>query len=438
MQSRGPAPGADRRSPGLRRAGRGANKFLGFALSMAVLAAASLAVIPALIDAGGAAAWGHLAAGQSVGAIAAVVVAFGWGLSGPARIARSDEPQRRREYTESLVTKLMIFAPAALVAAGSSYLLGGDHGALAAAGAVSACSIGLTANWVFVGLGKPYQMLLAETLPRAAGTVVGIVLMARGGGAMVGVLAQLAGMVAAFAVATLWVLRPWSHQHQVRLPRRPVTHVLREQRNGITSSVVSAVYASAPVVMVGLVASTVLPVYALLDKVQRQINAAAAAYVTVLQGWVPRASGGEALRRRVRLALLVSGAGCLLLAGVLAAVARPLLSWLSRGQLAPSMLSMVLMAVIVAVTLFESVASRACLTALDRLDVVARATSIGSAVGVVLLLVGVLAWGVVGALSGVLAGLVLRLAVELVALRRGSRPPTTRSVLVPREASGLA
>jgi len=423
---------------GLRRARgrRGALSFLGFMSSMALLAAASLVMIPALIDSAGAHAWGRIAAGQSVGAIAAVVVAFGWGLAGPARIARADAEGRRREYRESMIAKLVIVLPMAALAAGASWLLGGDHRGLAVLGALTACSIGLTTNWVFVGLGRPWVLLVWETLPRAGGTALGIALMSWGAGAAAGLLAQLAGMLVAFVACSVWILAPRAASARSSIPRRGLRQVLREQGHGVTSSIVSAGYASAPVILVGLLVPLVLPAYALLDKVQRQINAAAASYVTVLQGWVPRGEGRE-LQRRVKLALVVSAIGCALLALVLALVAPWLLTWLARGEILPPRTAMVLMAVVVAVNLMESVTSRACLAALGRIDVVARATAVGSAVGVLLLVAGVLLWGVVGALTGVLAGLTLRLAIEVLALR-GSRRHSRQPAPVIDQPTGVA
>ena len=183
---------------------------------------------------------------------------------------------------------------------------------------------------------------------------------------------------------------------------------------------VSASYAAAPVILVGLVAPGVLPAYAILDKVQRQISAGATSYVTVLQGWVPEARG-RVLHSRIRAALKLSVVVCLLLGVLLALLADRLLDYLARGQIVPSPLAVSLMAATVAVALFESVVSRACLSSLDRLDVVARATVIGSLVGVLVLVVGVLVQGVEGALAGVLTGLVLRLLIGLSAVVREGR-----------------
>ena len=62
---------------------------------------------------------------------------------------------------------------------------------------------------------------------------------------------------------------------------------------------IGSLYSSTPIVIVSVVAPAALPVYAVVDKVQRQVIVALTPFVTVLQGWVPRATG-PALDRRVK------------------------------------------------------------------------------------------------------------------------------------------
>jgi len=71
---------------------------MGYGSSMVLLAITSLLAIPAMVAASGTHAWGAIAVGQSIGGVAAVIIAYGWGLSGPAAIARADQLARMREY----------------------------------------------------------------------------------------------------------------------------------------------------------------------------------------------------------------------------------------------------------------------------------------------------------------------------------------------------
>lgn len=395
------------------RNARGLTSVVGFAASMGMLAVASLAAIPAMISSSGAAAWGAIALGQAVGAIAAVVVAYGWGLSGPALVA-ADEAGRRSEYLASIRVKRVIYPIAAPAAAAIAVAISRDHWPFALLGALSACSLGLTANWFFVGVGRPYVLLLVETVPRVAGTVVGIVLMVSGASALVGVAAQLGGMLSAFVASTGWILRDTGgREEQPRAQSQPLRDVLLERRQGLSSTLGSAAYVSAPLMIVSTVAPAAQPLYALADKVQRQIGVALGPLVTVQQGWVPRAVGGQ-LHHRARLVLLfgaVLAAAC----GTAVFLAGPLLmDWLGGEALAVSRPVLALMAAFVTLSVYESMVSKAVLAALRRVSTVSRATGISAAVGLPLVAIGAVVGGASGALAGVVTGLAVRLVVELV------------------------
>lgn len=99
------------------------------------------------------------------------------------------------------------------------------------------------------------------------------------------------------------------------------------------------------------------------------------------------------------------------------AAAPELIRWLGGGLIQPTFAILTLMATITAVSLFESIVSKAALSALERLDIVAKSTAIGSLVGLPLVAVGALTLGALGALVGILAGLVLRVILELVGMR---------------------
>ncbi|TFC94235.1 MULTISPECIES: hypothetical protein [Cryobacterium] len=390
---------------------------IGYSISMVLLAVVSLAVIPSMVTASGAAAWGMIAAGQSIGGVGAVVVAYGWGLSGPASVARADAQMRLTAYAESVTCKLLIIVPIGLLVFSVAWSVGRDYAIFAGVGALSTATVGLTANWWFVGLAQPYRLLVFETIPRVLGTGIGIFYMTHGSSALVGVLWQLIGMVAAFVASTVWILRPWKLRRLRSLPRRQVGAVLASQRQGVTSTVLSSIYSSTPIVIVSLIAPGAQPVYAVVEKVQRQVIVGLGPFVTILQGWVPRASERE-LARRVRTGLTAAVVFAVALVGFMLAIAPELVWWLGGGQIKPSFLTLLLMSLVTGVSLIEAVVSKACLAALHRLDVVTRATAIGSLVGLPCVAVGAALWGAEGALCGIFAGLLLRLVLELVGMRR--------------------
>lgn len=398
------------RSGSSRSALRGGGRLIGFGLSVAALAASSLLLIPAMVDAGGQRAWGSIAVGQSIGAVAAVLVYFGWGHTGPAMIARADADVGRQEFADSMRTRLVLFVPIAAVACALAAAVSPSQPVLAAAGSISAAAVGFTADWYFVGSRRPFALLLLETLPRVLGSVIGIVLLVNGAPVVVGPVSLLGGMLVGAAATSWWVLR---RRRTGTTPRRSVRQVLIDQRHGVGSGVGTAAYAALPLVMISLLAPGIQPSYALVDKVQRQLSVALGPIVSVVQGYVPRADPAITVRRARRA--LIAGAGfSVLLAGAVLLVAPSLLIWLGAGQVQPPYAVVVMMSVFVGLNVWESILARAVLASFDRLDAVARGTVISVVIGLPLVAGGALAFGLIGAFGGLLAGLAARALYEMI------------------------
>lgn len=412
----------------LRRLTGGLGTVGGYALSMALLAVASLSAIPAMIAADGERAWGAIALGQAVGAIAAAAIGYGWGVSGPARIAVASGAERRTEFAESVRVRLVLALPVAAVAAGAAVLLAPATPGLAALGAVAAAAAGISANWYFVGVRSPMGLLVLETLPRVAGTGAGILLMLTGAGAGAGLAGMLAGMLGAFVCSAVWVqVTTRAHRSAAARPAR-IRTVLARQRHGLGSALGSAVYIAMPLVIVSVIAPVAQPVFALVDKLQRQVSVALVPFITVIQGWVPRRDGAESASRAGRA--LVAGAVFAFVLAIGVLLAGPaVLAWLGSGTIDVGLAATVLMAAFVALNFFESLVAKAMLPSLDRLRIGAHATTISAVVALPLVAAGALLWGAVGALAAVVAGLLVRTIVEVVAAAR-----TIRS----RRAAGTA
>lgn len=389
---------------------RGGARLIGFGLSVALLAISSLLLIPAMVEVGGQRAWGAIAVGQTIGAVAAVLIYFGWGHTGPAMVARADIASARQEFSESVRTRLVLFGPVALVACGLAALVSPSYSVLASVGCLAATTVGFTSDWYFVGSRRPYAYLLLETLPRVLGTGAGIVLLLNGVTILAGPLSLLAGMLLAFAATSWWVLR---RRPVTAIARRPVREIMCAQRNGVGSGVGASAYSALPLVLISLFAPGIQPSYALVDKLQRQLSVALGPVVAVVQGYVPRRDPSVTMRRARQA--LVAGAGfCLALAAVVLVVAPWLFGWLGAGKVQPDYSVMIVMSVLVGLNVWESVLARAVLASFDRLDAVARGTAISVAVGLPLVVAGALTFGLIGAFVGVLIGLTARTAYELV------------------------
>lgn len=397
------------------RALSGASKVVGYGLSMLVLALAALAIIPAMIRASGNAAWGSAALGQSVGAVAAVAVAYGWAMAGPAEVARGDSTQRLAEYHASLRVRLALVVPAAVIAASIAGILAPTRPDLAVAGAATMTLMGLMAQWFFVGLSRPYTFLLVETLPRVAGTVAGIVFMTLGQDALVGIVCQAAGFIAAFLCSLLWITRHLRSEGAEPTTTPGLPALLRSRGDGLVASLSTVSYLAAPLAIVSVLAPAIQPVYALVDKLQRQIAIGLQPITTVLQGWVPRA---EDPRERARMALIGGGVAAVVLGAGVGIFGRFLIRILGAGTFQPSTAVVVIMSVFVGAAFYEQLVAKVVLATYHRLADAARATALGAAIGLPLVAVGAIYVGAEGALAAVVVGVVVRLLRELVVAAR--------------------
>ena len=92
------------------------------------------------------------------------------------------------------------------------------------------------------------------------------------------------------------------------------------------------------------------------------------------------------------------------------------------GQIVVQTSSIILTALVIALSMIESVLAKACLVPVGLIALVARITLWGSIVGLALTAVAASAFGVNGALGGLIVGLLLRLGWEFIALLRARVP----------------
>jgi hypothetical protein len=374
-----------------------------------------------MIAADGKVTWGAIALGQAIGTSGGVVAAYGWGLFGPAEVAGAAATERRVGYLESIRARMALLLPVATVAASLAFVLAPARPIFAAVAAVSATDTGLTAQWYFIGLARPYALLVLETIPRAGGTMAGIILTGLGHSAVTVPVCAFLGMISGFAISTAWVFRSTGREGAERLRPRPLRVVLSSHRHGVATDFAMATCAAAPLMIVSAVAPAVQPAFALADKVQTLTQSGLLPARVVLQGWVPRATG-SARAKRARTALLVSAGFAVAVGAGMVALAPGVMGWLGNGQISVSWGVVLLLAAWIALNFFVRSVELVALAPFDKLDVAARAIVANSIVGLPMVALGAVFFGTMGALSGVLLGLLICLVIEYAEYLSSVRP----------------
>lgn len=375
--------------------------------------------MPAIIRSAGAAGWSTIAVGQSIGAIAAVVVMFGWSIVGPSAVANASDSAAEREYVVSLVVRLALFVPALGAAAALTWALTGGDGLLIAVSVASTTLLGMRAGWFFIGRGTPWRLLVYEALPRAVGVWVGVALLVfLGVDTWIAIACQCVGLLAAVGASSLRAAPSTAASLRLMLDvarNVDLRHTLKEGWHGASASSVSTLFGSSPLMIMSVIAPTALPEFALVYRFQSQLMTAASPVLDHLQGWIPRGSR-EGLHRRAWSAQVIGAAGAVIAAAVILVAGASIYAFLGGGVIDPSGTVTAASALAIAIALLAQVSGITTLPALGGARYLAANVMIGSVFGVLAVAVLAYTWGSVGALIGLAAGLAVTTLLNLTAI----------------------
>lgn len=368
----------------------------GYLLSVLISAVVGVVSVPVVIQTAGASAWSTIAVAQAAGSIAATVVAFGWPVVGPAAVAAARGAERRKIFVISLLSRSAILAPTAVIAAIVIVLSIGwsDVTPAALVAGITPVVGGLTASWFFVGESRPSKLNSLDVLPRAAGTVVGIVLILGTSNLLAFVLSQFAGQVTALTLSYLSIRRRYPRPDRVRIA--DVVQAMKRGGAGFSNAILTSLYQNSPLVVVTNVASAGTEIYAMADRLFRIAALALAPVTQVAQGYVPAAPTREGLLARMRRTMLV---GAVLAVATLVGFGI-LAPWLgtifSHGQInLPYTVSFSLGGAL-GLALVSSLVGRACLVPLGKTTTLAVAATAAAIVGLPAMIVGGIVFGVQG------------------------------------------
>jgi hypothetical protein len=268
-----------------------------FGASMVLNGAMSLITIPIVTGIAGATHWASMATGQAIGASFAVIVIFGWGLTGPVTVASTPVAGRPGMYLDSLLARFVLLVPVLLVQLGVTLAIVPHQKLVAYVAGVAFTLAGASANWFFVGEGRAGRFLVLDTVPRVAGTLLGAGLLAATGDLLLFAVAQLVGSVVALVASAAVIVRGHGLDYRGAARRDRITATLREQRHGIVATGLMAAFTPAVLAIVAVGAPAALPAFVLADRLAKFGGMAVSPLLQMFQGWVPAAAGAERARR---------------------------------------------------------------------------------------------------------------------------------------------
>ncbi|MDO7881021.1 hypothetical protein [Antiquaquibacter soli] len=375
----------------------------------------SLIAVPVIISRVGPEDWSALAVGQSVGSLAAIPVALGFAVTGTVRVARLPEAEQAALARQSMAARLIAGPVLILLAAVVAALIVTEHAIAAGLAAVAVSGVGLDLGWFFIGQGRPLRLLLWDTTPKAAGTLLGIAAVLLGAGVLGFAAAQVLGTATAVVGSALRAQRGAARQ-SARWSPRGVLADSRRQGYALGVAASTSAYLSVPTVLVAILLPDATALFALIERISRSFGLA----VTPVLQWLQQSTrlDGDVARQvsRFRSRALLFALGY----GVLAALVAPLaLTVLSAGTVSAHPLVFGLLGLTVAASAVGRLVGGVILQHLDRVRRLFAATLTGAAVAAVTVPLGILLAGLDGAVVAVAAA---ELAVATGVLSGSGRP----------------
>jgi O-antigen/teichoic acid export membrane protein len=400
-------------------------RFLGqvswYTAVMLANAALGLVVVPVTIAIAGPDNWGSIAVGQSIGSIATIFVALGWGYNGPVLIARASDVERRVIAINSLIARLLAAPVIVLAATAFAYYLAPTAPFTAVIACATVTLGGLGMSWYFVGDGKPKRLFFLDGVPRWAGNLLGIAALYIWHDVFIFLWIQLAGGVLASAISITAVIARGPSVPRESWGVKSAFRGVRTQMWAGTTVITATTFASLPTLVLAAIAPSAVPIYALGERLVRFAIMTVTPFLQWVQGWVPKPSSTRSLASKVRWATKVSYCIALPL-GLLVALLGPFGGRiLSAGVLELPLDLTVAFGIAVMSSIVSRVVGMACLLALGDDRSVAISALMGAIVGTPLIFLLVTSSGSTGAAIALAISEVVVVTYQLVALSRLKR-----------------
>lgn len=168
-----------------------------------------LVVLPLVARVSGTSGWAAIGVGQSIGAVAAIIVGYGWSLSGPVEIAKAPRDQWNKIWYEYLSTvTLLCVATAPLLAIALCFLVQSSQLSLALLIAFSALLNTFSPTWLAIGAGKASWIAIFDAAPRFISSILAVMLVSVFHSPIPYAIVGLVVPIAATAAFSVLVVRP--------------------------------------------------------------------------------------------------------------------------------------------------------------------------------------------------------------------------------------
>jgi O-antigen/teichoic acid export membrane protein len=388
-----------------------------FALTVGLGTIVGLVSIPVITGVAGAQLWAVQAMAQSVSIMFGILVAFGWGTTGPSMVASTDKALRPQLFLDSLVSRGYLFLIAAPAMAATMIVLQPEHVLLVVLASIAYLLPFLGGNWYFIGEAKPKRLFFLDALPQFSGTLIGLAVLALTRDIVWLVATQLLFNVLTLTITCLVIIQSSEAEIAANFSAREAFRRLAHQRHGVVTAATGSLYVNLPLVAINLFLPAQLGVYLMADRIFRYGVLALSPVLQFIQGWIPE-GGPENLKHRLQRSAQVApllgflgGMGIFILGPLASAI-------LSNGQVIfPSFLSAAVGLMFFSVAVSQ-ILGLACLVSLGQGKILVQSTVLGAVCGAPVIVLAALFTDVTGVAWAVAVSEILVAAYQGRALRR--------------------
>jgi hypothetical protein len=260
------------------------------ALPMVTLSLINLLSIPLIISKSSLEIWNEIVVAQAIGSIGAIVIGFGWGVSGPVQVGTVKMKQAIEIFSLSVVSKIAIsFFVAPICLAITLAIVGrGLHVIL---GCLGSLVLGFSSSWFFVGKKRYKELLWLDTCPRVILYLIGIMLcmIVNQINALL-LMIFLGGLTGSVLPVTSILKSNLSMLNPIKIKRVFIFTTLSNQKYGFLTVLLSSVYVTLPIILVQVIAPIASPAFNLGLKIVKLSTMLFIPISQFLQGWIVNSS----------------------------------------------------------------------------------------------------------------------------------------------------
>lgn len=401
---------------------RGAGRLSGFAVSVVLLAVASLFLMPATIGAAGLHVWSSIVLAQALAQIAATVIGCGYGVIGPAVVATLPKIQAIGYFRLAQRTKFAIAVPCLGLMAVAMFVIPNADPIAGLLGGAPLALNAFSAIFFYIGRAAPIWLLWAETAPRVLFMFAGTVSLQIGAPLLLGLALPVLGTVLGIAVSYYSIRNSATAEDLTDGEPFTSSGVLKEIRSQLRPAAASILRGgrdALPVLVLTAVAGGLVGAFGVFDRIQRQALGALTPLTSALQGWVPRRMALEKSARPALAAMAAAFAGASVFMAIFTWIGSPLIRWLSAGTVNPTLGESFLCSAVIATSIMIQVLAYVCLVPLGGISGVIASNLAGIvAVVVALPAAALIERSIEYALGAIVLANGLQMAVQLYVIYR--------------------